>query len=252
MQKMHIANSNKPVVFYSLDVILAIGYKTNSVKAIKFRKWATQILKQHITQCYTINQLRIENDPNLLVDIISKLQASAQKQINNDDILELIKTFSYTWFSLQSYDEQKFPKTNTSTDIEISVQQLYKDIQKLKENLMNKNEATTLFAQEKSKGSLESIIKNVFQNVFGQELYQSIEEKAAHLLYFTVKNHLFNDGNKRTGAFTFIWLLKKFNYSHRITPEALATLTILIAESQPADKDKMIGMILLLLAGKTI
>jgi len=235
--------------FYSLDIILAVGYRTNSLKAINFRKWATQTLKQHIAQGYSINQARIENDPIFLVNVIAQLQNSAQKKINNDDILELIKTFSYTWFSLQSYDEQKFPKTDTSTDIEISSEEIYQDIEKLKLNLLDKGEATNLFAQEKTKGSLDSILKNVFQNVFGQELYPSVEEKAAHLLYFVVKNHPFNDGNKRTGAFAFVWLLKKLQYTHKITPEALATLTVLIAESAPTDKNKMVGMILILLAG---
>ena len=249
MQKMHIANSDKPVVYYSLDIVLAVGYRVSSSKAIMFRKWATQTLKQHITQGYTINQVRVEKDPNLLVEVMSKIQNLAQKQINNDDILELIKTFSYTWFSLQSYDEQKFPKTDTTSDIDFSIKDLYQDLQQLKADLINKKEASPLFAQEKSKGNLESIVNNVFQNVFGQELYPSVEEKSAHLLYFIIKNHPFNDGNKRSGAFAFIWLLQKFNYSHKITPETLATLTILIAESQPNDKGKMIGMILLLLAG---
>ncbi len=235
--------------FYNLDIVLAVGYRTNSSKAISFRKWATQTLKQHITQGYTINESKVENDPNFLVDVVSKIQKLAQKQINNDDVLELIKSFSYTWFSLQSYDEQKFPKTDTTKDINIAANQLYQDIAKLKTDLIIKKEATNFFAQEKTKGNLESIVNNVFQNVFGQELYPSIEEKAAHLLYFIVKNHPFNDGNKRSGAFAFIWLLKIFEYTHRITPETLATLTILIAESHPTDKDKMIGMILLLLAG---
>jgi len=234
---------------YNLDVIISVGYRVNSVLATKFRKWATQTLKQHITQGYSINQARIENDPSFLVNVIAQLQNSAQKKIDNDDILELIKTFSYTWFSLQSYDEQKFPKTDTSTDVEISSEEIYQDIVKLKLNLLDKGEATELFAQEKSKGSLDSILKNVFQNVFGQELYPSVEEKAAHLLYFVVKNHPFNDGNKRTGAFAFVWLLKKLQYAHKITPEALATLTVLVAESAPTDKDKMVGMILILLAG---
>ena len=235
--------------FYSLDIILAVGYRTTSVKAIQFRKWATQTLKQHIKQGYTVNQSIVENNPNFLVDVISKLNSTA-KNIDNDDISELIRMFSYTWFSLQSYDEQKFPKTNTSSDIEISTDQLYKDVASLKSDLIRKREATSFFAQEKTKDSLGSIIKNIFQNVFGEELYPSVEEKAAHLLYFVVKNHPFNDGNKRTGAFAFIWLLSKLKYSHQINPEALATLTVLIAESNSKDKDKMIGMILLLLAGK--
>ncbi|QIV96820.1 Fic/DOC family protein [Allofrancisella inopinata] len=244
----------REIKFYSLDIILAVGYRTNSTnssKAIQFRKWATQTLKQHIIQGYTVNESKVENDPNFLIEVMSKIKVLAQKQINNNDTLELIKTFSYTWFSLQSYDEQKFPKTNTTNDISISVDNLYKDLAQLKIDLITKKEATALFAQEKTKASLESIVNNVFQNVFGQELYPSVEEKCAHLLYFIIKNHPFNDGNKRSGAFAFIWLLQKFEYNHRITPETLATLTILIAESQPKDKDKMIGMILLLLAGHT-
>ena len=251
MQKMHIANSDKPVVFYSLDIILAVGYRINSSKAIMFRKWATQTLKQHITQGYTINQSRVETDPNLLIEVISQLKNTAQKKINHDDILELIKTFSYTWFSLQRYDQQRFPNTNTSSDIDISIENLYQDIERLKLNLIDKKEATMLFAQEKTQGALDSILKNVFQNVFGQELYPSVEEKASHLLYFIIKNQPFNDGNKRTGAFAFIWLLTQFDYTHKITPETLATLAILIAESKPNDKQKMIGMILLLLSGNS-
>ena len=234
---------------YNLDVIISVGYRVNSVLATKFRKWATQTLKQHIAQGYSINQARIENDPSFLVNVIAQLQKSAYKKVDSDDVLELIKTFSYTWFSLQSYDEQKFPKTDTSTDIKISSEEMYQDLGKLKLNLLDKGEATELFAQEKTKGSLDSILQNVFQNVLGQELYPSVEEKAAHLLYFVVKNHPFNDGNKRTGAFVFVWILKKLQYAHKITPEALATLTVLIAESAPTDKDKMVGMILILLAG---
>jgi len=106
-----------------------------------------------------------------------------------------------------------------------------------------------MFSQEKNPGNLEGIIGNIFQAVFGREVYKTIEEKAAHLLYFIIKNHPFNDGNKRSAAFAFIWFLNKanFNYKDRINPESLATLTILIAESNPKDKEKMIGIILLLL-----
>jgi death-on-curing family protein len=235
---------------YNLDIILAVGYRTSSSKAINFRKWATQTLKQHITNGYTINKSRVESDPKFLLDVVTSLNEMSNNQLNTDDTVELIKTFSYTWFSLQSYDEQKYPKTDSSNDIDISVNKLYSDLAVLKSNLIDKKEATVLFGQEKNQGSLDSIFKNVFQNVFGQELYPSIEEKAAHILYFLVKNHPFNDGNKRSGAYAFIWLLKSFNYKHRITPETLATLTILIAESSPNDKDKMIGMVLLLLAGQ--
>lgn len=147
--KMHIANSDKPVVYYSLDIVLAVGYRVSSSKAIMFRKWATQILKQHITQGYTINQVRVEKDPNFLVEVMSRIQNLAQKQINNDDILELIKTFSYTWFSLQSYDEQKFPKTDTTSDIDVSIKDLYQDLQQLKADLINKKRQAPYLLKKK-------------------------------------------------------------------------------------------------------
>ncbi|MFW2177297.1 MULTISPECIES: type II toxin-antitoxin system death-on-curing family toxin [unclassified Moraxella] len=119
----------------------------------------------------------------------------------------------------------------------------------LKTELISKGEATELFAQEKTEGALAGIFGNVFQSVFGQDAYATIEEKSAHLLYFIIKNHPFNDGNKRSGAFAFIWLLQKFGYDFRdkINPQTLTTLTILIAESDPADKDKMVGVVKLLL-----
>lgn len=119
--------------------------------------------------------------------------------------------------------------------------------------LIKKGEATKLFAQEKKEGNLEGIFGNVFQSVFGQDAYPTVEEKAAHLLYFIIKNHPFNDGNKRSGAFSFIWLLQKANFSFRdkISPETLTTLTILIAESNPADKEKMVGIVKLHLNSNT-
>ena len=125
-------------------------------------------------------------------------------------------------------------------------------MQKLKTELVNKGEATELFAQEKKQGNLEGIFGNVFQTILGQDAYPTVEEKAAHLLYFIIKNHPFNDGNKRSGAFSFIWLLQKagFHFRDRINPEALTTLTILIAESNPTDKGKMIGIVRLLLNAK--
>lgn len=118
--------------------------------------------------------------------------------------------------------------------------------------MIKKNEATDLFAQEKQLGSLEGVLGNVFQSTFGEDVYPSIESKASHLLYFIIKNHPFNDGNKRSGAFTFIWFLQKAKYSFRekITPEALTAITLLIATSDPKDKQRMIDLMILLLSGK--
>ncbi|MBU0661579.1 virulence protein RhuM/Fic/DOC family protein [Patescibacteria group bacterium] len=251
VQNLHIANSDKPVKFYSLDIILAVGYRTKSSKAVEFRKWATKTLKEHITQGFTINPNRIEKNHQAFLRAVENIKLLAQnnQNVQTSDILELIKSFSYTWFSLDSYDKASFPKQGTKKEIQITAEELQNDLQKLKKDLIDKKEATKMFAQEKHKGSLTGIVGNVFQTIFGQDAYETLEEKSAHLLYFIIKNHPFNDGNKRSGAFAFVWFLQKagFNFQSKITPETLATLTILIAESDPKDKDKMIGIILLLL-----
>ncbi len=256
MQKKHIANSDKPIIFYGLDIILAVGYRTNSAKAIIFRKWATKILKQHITKGYTVNKKVLKKNYQEFLKTVEdiKLLTENNEQIKNNDILELIKVFSSTWFSLDSYDKQNFPKSGfqkiqQQLDIKNFAQDLYLKIEILKQNLIQKKEATEMFAQEKQKESLEGILGNIFQSVFGKNVYETIEEKASHLLYFIIKNHPFNDGNKRTGAFAFIWFLQKvkFSFLEKITPETLTALTLFIAESNPKEKERVIGLILLLL-----
>jgi len=240
------------VEFYNLDIILAVGYRTKSSVAVEFRRWATKTLKQHITQGFTINPKRIKENHEAFLRAVEDIRLLSQNnvQVKTSDILELIKTFSHTWFSLQSYDENKFPKRGTKKNVGVAARDLYQDLEKLKKELIRKKEATELFAEEKQKGSLEGIVGNVFQSVFGQDVYKTLEAKAAHLLYFMIKNHPFNDGNKRSGAFAFIWFLRVagYDFQAKINPETLTTLTILIAESDPADKEKMIGIILLLLS----
>jgi death-on-curing family protein len=251
MQKMHIANSDKPVEFYSLDIILAVGYRTNSARAIEFRKWATKTLKQHITKGFTINESILKKKESLYLQALEDLRllSGNNKNIKTEDILELIKSFSYTWFSLESYDKNKFPKKGTEKSVKITADDLKNDLQKLKQELVERKEATEIFGQERQQGSLGGIVGNVFQTVFGRDAYQTLEEKSAHLLYFIVKNHPFVDGNKRSGAFAFVWFLQKagLDFKSKITPQTLATLTILVAESDPKEKDKMVGIILLLL-----
>ena len=256
MQKVHIANSDKPVVFYSLDIILAVGYRTNSSQAIQFRKWATKTLKDHITKGYTVNKKVLQKNYDEFLKTVEdiKLLSKNNQQISSDNILNLIKVFSSTWFSLKSYDKQNFPKKGKKKSKKKIVlgdlsKDLYNKVVILKENLIKEKQATDLFAQEKKKGNLEGILGNVLQSIFGQDAYETVEEKASHLLYFIIKNHPFNDGNKRTGAFSFVWFLQKMNFDFRekISPETLTALTLLIAESNPKDKEKMIGLVLLLL-----
>ncbi len=239
------------VFFYNLDMILSVGYRVNSKIATQFRIWATKILKQHITKGFTINQNKINKNRQEFLKAVEdiKLLTKNNQNVQTEDVLELIKSFSYTWFSLDKYDKNSFPKTGTKKKINITSKDLYQGLSKLKRELIDRGEASELFSQEKTPGNLEGIVGNVFQAVFGREVYKTVEEKAAHLLYFIIKNHPFNDGNKRSGAFAFIWFLNKakFNFKDRINPGSLATLTILIAESNPKDKDKVIGIILLIL-----
>ena len=245
---------NTVIEYYNLDIILSIGYRTNSTKAIQFRQWATTILKQHITQGFTINETRIQQNKALFLQTIEDLKILTQNisVVESKDLLSLIESFSNTWFSLDKYDKNLFPSIGTKQELIVNASDLLEDIYVLKQQLILKEEATELFALEKKKGNLEGILGNVFQTIFGQDAYETIEEKAAHLLYFVVKNHPFNDGNKRSGAFAFIWFLRKagITFETKINPEALTALTLLIAESNPEDKDKMIGIVLLLLRGK--
>lgn len=254
MQKMHITNSDKPVSLYSLDIVLAVGYRTNSAKAINFRKWATKTLKQHITKGFTINQKVLEQNKQQFLKTLDDLKILS---LNNElleakDVLDLIQSFSNTFFTLENFDKNNFPKNGETAEVITTAKDLKTDLLVLKAELIKKGEATGLFAQEKKQDSLEGIFGNVFQSVFGKDAYPSIEEKAAHLLYFIVKNHPFNDGNKRSGAFAFIWLLQKVNYdfSKKISPETLTTLTLLIAISNPNEKEKMVGLIRLILNSK--
>ncbi len=252
----HTADDGKTyqVQHYGLDMILAIGYRTNSVAAIQFRQWATKTLRQHIVEGYTINPARIAANYNKFQLAVTEVQKllPAGNVISTEDILELVKAFAGTWFSLESYDESKLPNTGTTKRaVKLQSAELYRAVELFKSDLQSRGEATDLFAQEKYSGALEGIVGNVMQSAFGSEVYSTVEEKAAHLLYFVVKNHVFNDGNKRTGAFAFVWFLRKAKLANRykITPEALTAITLLVAESKPDDKDRIIGVVLLLLSG---
>lgn len=244
----------KQVAYYNLDMLLSVGYRVNSKVATKFRQWATKTLKQHITDGFTINQKLIEKNKIQFLQTLEdlKLLTLNNQNIEANDIISLIQSFTNTFFALDSYDKNEFPKQGEQVQIDTTAKELYNDIQKLKSELIKKGEATQLFAQEKIQGNLKGIFGNVFQSIFGQDAYPTVEEKAAHLLYFIIKNHPFNDGNKRSGAFSFVWLLHKagYNFQQKISPETLTTLTILIAESNPDDKEKMIGIVKLLLSTK--
>ncbi len=254
MQKMHIANSDKPVTFYSLDIILAVGYRTNSSKAIAFRIWATKTLKQHLVDGYTINKQRVGANYQKFLQAVSEIKAllPAGNIVDTKNILELINVFASTWFSLDAYDKESFPKKGiTKKQIIFTAEELNQALHDLKKTLLTKKQTTELFGQERNKDAIGGIVGNVFQTFGKKDVYPTTEEKAAHLLYFIVKNHPFTDGNKRSGAFSFVWFLRKTGLLRiSLTPEALTALTLLVAESKSQDKDKIIGLTLLLLNKK--
>ncbi len=234
--------------FYNLDIILAVGYRVNSKKAIEFRKWATSVLRDHITKGYTINRKQIQKNYQEFLKTVENIQNLLPEHVALDpkSILELIKEFSGTWLSLDAYDKESLKVIGkTKKSIKFSGQELTEAIKSLRSELLNKGEATDIFAQERTAGSIEGMVGNIMQSFGGKDVYPSIEEKSAHLLYFIVKNHPFVDGNKRSGAFAFIWFLRKTKVKgfRNINQGALTALTLLIAESKPEKKEQMVALI---------
>jgi prophage maintenance system killer protein/prophage antirepressor-like protein len=253
VQKEGSRNVQREINHYNIDAILSVGYRVNTKEATQFRRWANSVLKQYLIDGYAINpkrlQLHYQKFQKALEDVRDLLPENSN--IPHTEVISLINIFARTWFSLDAFDKQDFSKKNLSKEeIYFTAGELSSAISELKTNLILRRQATELFAQEKNKNALEGIVGNIFQSFGGEELYPSIEEKAVHLLYFIIKNHPFNDGNKRSGAFSFIWFLQKAGkLSSGMTPEALTAITLLIAESNPKDKDKMVSLLLLLLSG---
>ena len=255
VQKEGDREIRRDVTHYSLDMIIAIGYRISSGKGTAFRKWATQTLRGYISDGYAINPARIEHNrmqfTRALQDL--KLLAADTEQVGSSEATDLALAFADTWLSLDAYDKSELPTTgNVKQHIDVGSQELQVELAKLKSQLIAGGEATELFDAEREKGGLDSLFHNVFQSFSGEDVYPTLEEKAAHLLYFTVKNRVFVDGNKRSGAYAFVWFLQKVRLlnTHEISPQALTAITLLVAESDPKDKDRMIGLVLLLLGVK--
>jgi prophage maintenance system killer protein/predicted transcriptional regulator len=236
------------VEYYNLDVIISVGYRVNSKVATEFRIWATKTLREHITKGYTINRKRVAQNYDTFMKAVADVQALLPEQVTLDPkaVLELIKEFAGTWVSLDAYDKETLElKGVTKKKVTLVGADLLVAISDLKRELIKKGEATELFASERREGNIEGIIGNVMQSFGGKALYPTVEEKAAHLLYFMVKNHPFSDGNKRSGAFAFVWFLRKVGVkgAKNINPAALTAITLLIAESEPAKKEQMVALV---------
>lgn len=257
VQKEGEREVSRNVEHFSLDVILSVGYRINSKKATHFRQWATKTLKEHIQKGFTINPHHLQTNQKEFFKAIDAVRTllPADTTIDHHSILELVTLFADTWFSLDAYDKDKLVTQGaTKTKVALTAEKLNKALAELKQNLISKNEATDIFGVERTRDSIAGIIGNVMQSFGGEELYPSIEEKAANLLYFIIKNHPFVDGNKRSGAYSFIWFLRQAKALDltRITPPALTAITLLIAESSPKDKDKMIGLVCTLLSRRNM
>jgi hypothetical protein len=242
----------REIEYFNLDLILSVGYRVNSAKATQFRQWATKTLKDHIQKGYTLNRQRIKANHEEFINAVDRVKSLLPDgaAVPHDSVLELIKLFADTWFSLDAYDRDILPPTGiTKRKAKLTGEKLTAALSELKLALITKGEATDIFGVEKTKDSIGSIVGNVMQSFGSQDVYPSLEEKAANLLYFIIKNHPFVDGNKRSGAYAFIWFLNqsKILDTNRMSPPALTALTILIAESNPKDKEKMIGLVCALL-----
>jgi prophage maintenance system killer protein len=241
------------VEHFNLDVIISVGYRVNSKQATQFRQWATKTLRQYIVDGYAINKQRIAKNYGQFLEAIESVKRllPPDAAIDIESVLELVNLFADTWLSLDAYDKDAFvAKGTTKKRITLTAKKLEESLMKLRTALMEKGEASEHFGAERQSGSIAGIVGNVMQSFGGKELYGSVEEKAAHLLYFMVKNHPFVDGNKRSGAYAFVWFLRQANILDvtRMTPPALTALTILVAESDPKDKDRVVGLILTLVS----
>ncbi len=250
VQKMHIANSDKPVSFYNLEVIISVGYRVNSKQGIQFRQWATQRLKEYLVKGYALNQQRLEQLYQV-VNVIQQSGTTNSLQLTEaKGLLDILSSYTRSFVLLNQYDCNNLGtgKLNANITYEIKYAEAKTAIAELKQQLIAKKEATELFGNEKDQ-SFEGTLNSVVQTFGGEYVYATIEEQAAHLLYFIIKNHPFSDGNKRIGAFLFIWFLEKNKHRFKkngeikINDNALTALALLVAQSNPDDKELMTALI---------
>ena len=251
LQKMQIPNSDKPVSFYSLDVIISVGYRVKSKNGIIFRKWANKILKDYLIKGYAVNQKRLEylEKTIKLIDIAGRID----EKLNGSEAQEIIKVinnYSNALNLLDDYDHKRISKPNgTINNNKITYEDCMNIIGKLKFN-----SDSDLFALERNKG-LQAIIGTIYGSFDGKDLYPTIEEKAANFLYLITKNHTFIDGNKRIAATLFIYFLEFYNILYNengqvIDNNTLVAITLLIAQSNPKEKDILIDLVMNFLNNK--
>lgn len=258
MQKLHIANADRPVAFYDLDVIISVGYRIKSPQGVRFRRWATRVLRKHLVQGYTLNQARFTQNAAELEQALTLIRKAARSPAITAEagsgLVEIISRYTQTFLWLQRYDEGMLTEPAGQRGGQLpSEAEAMVALSVLRQSLIDRGEATNLFARPRGDG-LGALLGNLDQSVFGEPAYPTVESKAAHLLYFIVKNHPFTDGNKRSGAFLFVDFLHRngrlFNRQGEpvINDNGLAALTLLVAESDPKQKETMIRLIMNILS----
>jgi death-on-curing family protein len=245
----------KSAKLYNLDAILSVGYRVNSKRGTQFRQWATQRLKEFLAKGYTVNQKRLD-ELGKMVQLIEQSGRAEDLEIQEaKGLLELLSNYTKSFILLNQYDHNSIHAGKLSENItfQIHYHEAVTAISELKRQLIGKKEATELFGNEKDDG-FKSSLQSIVQTFGGEYLYKSIEEQAAHLLYFVIKNHSFTDGNKRIGAFLFIWFLEKNKYRFKKSGElkvndvGLTAIALLVAQSKPEDKGILIQLIISLIA----
>lgn len=255
VQKEGKREVKRKIKYYNLDAIISVGYRVNSKRGTQFRQWATQRLKDYLVKGYAINQKRLDELGRMvkLVEQSGKIETLQLQEVKG--LLEILGNYTKSFVLLNQYDSNSLQTTKLSENItyEIQYDEAKAAITELKKQLIEKKEATELFGNEKDK-SFYSSLQSIVQTFNGQYLYPSIEEQAAHLLYFIIKNHSFNDGNKRIGAFLFIWFLEKNKHRFKssgevkINDNGLTAIALLVAQSKPEEKEIIIQLIIALIA----
>ena len=249
----------RDIEHYNLDVIISVGYRVKSKRGTQFRIWATNLLKQHLIQGYTINEKRLKEQNQKLKDLqstIKILERTVENQVKElekaKELVKVISDYTYALTILDEYDHQevKLRDTTKKEAYLLTYNEAMTVIESMKDEF-----ASELFGNEKDesfKGSLGAI----YQTAFGEDVYPSIEEKAANLLYFVVKNHSFSDGNKRIAAAIFIYFMSRNNMIYRedrtkrIADNTLVAITLMIAESRPQEKDIIVKVLVNLINGE--
>jgi prophage maintenance system killer protein len=247
VQKIHIAFSDKPVAFYALDAILSVGYRVNSKRGTQFRIWASQILREHLTRGYSVNERRLK-ELNQAIRLIADV--ANRRELTGDEaraLLCVVNDYSFALDLLDDYDHQRVSVADITPGAVNSL--TYEEARRIVDRLQEQFGTSGLFGREKD-DSLKGALGAIMQTFDGREVYPAIEEKGAHLLYFLVKDHPFIDGNKRIGAALFLWFLEKNGALYRpdgtkrIADNALVAMTLLIAESPPREKDLLLRVLI--------